>query len=112
MITREQRKKVADIVKATLVEHFADEFVFEPIEVIPAVDEFGDGDGEAYLRIMIVFDGDQKALDPRWTSGLIRRIRPKLIEAGVEEFPSPSFVGKSEWPRLERSLQRASARSH
>ena len=45
------------------------------------------GDGEPYLRIMIVFDGDQKALDPRWKSGLIRRIRPKLIEAGVEEFP-------------------------
>ncbi len=61
--------------------------MFDPIEVIPAVDEFGDGDGEAYLRIMIVFDGDQKALDPRWTSGLIRRIRPKLIEAGVEESP-------------------------
>ena len=48
---------------------------------------------------MIVFDGVQKALDPRWTSGLIgliRRIRPKLIEAGVEESPSPSFVEKSE----------------
>ena len=35
MITQEQRKKVAAIVKATLVEHFADEFVFDPIEVIP-----------------------------------------------------------------------------
>ena len=106
------RDKVADIVRETLAERFAGEFVFDPIKVIPAVDEFGDGDGEPYLRIMIVFDGDQKALDPRWTSGLIRRIRPKLIEAGVEQFPSPSFVGKSEWPRLERSLQRASARSH
>ena len=112
MITQEQRKKVADIVKATLVEHFADEFVFDPIKVIPAVDEYGDGDGEPYLRIMIVFDGDQKALDPRWTSGLIRRIRPTLIEAGVEGSPSPSFVEKSEWPRLERSLRRAGARSH
>lgn len=110
MTTRELQQKVADIVKTTLVEHFADKFVFDPIKVIPAVDEYGDGDGEPYLRIMIVFDGDQKALDPRWTSGLIRRIHPKLIEAGVKEFPSPSFVGESEWPRLERSLQRAGAR--
>ena len=93
----------------TLVDHFADRFVFDPIKVIPTVDEYGGGDGQTYLRIMIVFEGDHKALDPRWTSGLIRQIRPKLIEAGVEEFPSPSFIKKSEWPRLERSLKRASA---
>ena len=41
MITQELRKRVAGIVKATLVEHFADKFVFDPIKVIPAVDEFG-----------------------------------------------------------------------
>ena len=87
MITQELRSKVADIVKATLVEHFADKFVFDPIKVIPAVDEYGDGDGEPYLRIMIVFDGDQEALDPHWTSGLIRRIRPKLIDAASRSFP-------------------------
>lgn len=112
MLNQELRDKVAEIVRETLAERFAGEFKFDPIRVIPAVDEHGDGDGEPYLRIMIVFDGDQEALDPRWTSGLIRRIRPKLIEAGVEEFPSPSFVEKSEWPRLERSLKRASARFH
>ena len=106
----EQRhEKVADIVRNTLMERFADQFVFDPIEVIPAVDEFGGGDGETYLRIFIVFDGDQKALDPGWTSGLIRRIRPKLVDAGVTEFPSPSFVEKSEWPQLERRLKRACA---
>ena len=109
VIKQELREKVADIVRTTLVEHFADKFVFDPIKVIPAIDEFGDGDGQEYLRIMIVFDGDQKALDPGWTSGLIRRIRPRLIEAGVREFPSPSFVKKSEWPQLERSLKRAGA---
>ena len=109
MLKQELRDKVAAIVRETLEDRFADEFVFDPIRVIPAVDEYGDGDGEPYLRIMIVFDGNQKALDPRWTSGLIRRIRPKLIEAGVEEFPSPSFVEKSEWPRLERNLKRAGA---
>lgn len=109
MLNQELRDKVAEIVRETLAERFAGEFVFDPIRVIPAVDEYGDGDGEPYLRIMIVFDGDQKALDARWTSGLIRRIRPKLMKAGVREFPSPSFVKKSEWPRLERSLKRARA---
>ncbi len=108
-MNQELRTKVAEIVRKTLEERFADEFVFDPIRVIPTVDEYGDGDGQTYLRIMIVFDGDQEGLDPHWTSGLIRRIRPKLIEAGVGEFPSPSFITKSEWPRLERNLNRESA---
>ena len=103
-MTGEMQERVADIVRKTLVERFAGA-PFGPIRVIPAVDEFGDGDGEKYLRIVIVFDGDQEALDARWTSTLIRRIRPKLFDAGVEEFPSFSFVSKSDWPRVERSLQ-------
>ena len=95
--------KVAGIVRKMLTERFTS-IAFGPIRVIPAVDEFGDGDGEEYLRILVVFDGDQKALDARWTSTLIRRIRPKLFDVGVEEFPSFSFISKSEWPRIERSL--------
>ena len=109
MVNEELREKVAAIVGQELRKRFADQLVFDPIRVIPAVDEYGDGDGEEYLRVMIVFEGDQEALDAGWTSGLIRRIRPKLFDAGVKEFPSLSFVGKSEWPRLERSLKRASA---
>jgi len=50
--TQELHKKVAEIVKATLVEHFADKFVFDPIEVIPAVDEFGAGDGQPQLFLV------------------------------------------------------------
>lgn len=106
---RKRREKIAEIVKETLEERFADDFVFDPVLVMPAIDEYGDGSGEPYLQIMIVFDGDQKLLDPGWTSGLIRRIRPKLIEAGVEEFPSPSFITKAEWPRMERRLHSAGA---
>ena len=109
MLKQELRDRVAEIVRQTLKERFADDLTFDPIRVLPAVDDYGDGDGEPYLRIMIVFDGDHEALDPRWTSGLIRRIRPKLIDEGVREFPSLSFVKKSEWPRLERSLKCASA---
>ena len=106
---QEHREKVAEIVRKTLEERFADDFVFDPILVVPAIDEYGEGDGEEYLQIMIVFDGDQKLLDPGWTSGLIRLIRPKLIKVGVEEFPSPSFIPKAEWPRMERKLHRAGA---
>lgn len=89
---------VADIVSETLTQRFKDEFVFDPIIVTPETDR----DGEAYLHVIIVFDGDQKQLDPGWTTGLINRIRPKLIEMGIDEFPSKSFVEKSEWEALQR----------
>lgn len=105
MATQKHFEQVKEIVGKTLKERFGNEFVFDPIEVRPDIDEYG----EEYLRIMIIFDGDQRQLDPRWTSGLITRIRPKLIEAGVEEFPSPSFIEKSEWQRLYRKPNRASA---
>ena len=90
-MTQEQNEKVQTIVRETIAERFSsDEFVFDPIVVVPRVDEFGsDASGETYLRIIIVFDGDQKHLDSSWTSSFIRRIRPK--------FPSPSWVEKSEW---------------
>lgn len=91
MMTQEQNKNVQTIVRETIAERFSsDEFVFDPIVVVPMVDEFGsDASGETYLRIIIVFDGDQKQLDSSWTSSFIRRIRPKLIEAGHRRVPQP-----------------------
>ena len=100
---RERRYRRAEIiVRETLEDRFKGKFVFDPVLAVPAIDEFGGGDGSAYLRILIIFDGDQKQLDPGWTSGLIGRIEPKLIDAGIEEFPSPSFIEKSEWLSLNR----------
>ena len=103
-MTQAQKKTIKTIVRETLAERFSsDEFVFDPIVVVPTVDEYGsDASGETYLRIIIVFNGDQKRLDSSWTSGFIRRVRPKLIEAGIEEFPSPSWVEKSDWQQVYR----------
>ena len=73
--------------------------MFDPIIVEPKIDH----DGDKYLSITIVFDGDQKRLDAEWTLGLIRRIRPKLIELGIDDFLflSKSFVEKSEWEAVQ-----------
>ena len=98
-------RRVEIIVRETLEDRFKGTFVFDPVLAVPEVDEFGDGDGSAYFRILIIFDGDRKQLDPGWTSGLIGRIRPKLIDAGIEEFPSPSFIEKSELSILNRKRQ-------
>ena len=96
MISTEVREEVADIVKHTLAERFDDRIVFDPIKVIRRIDH----DGDEYLHIYIVYDGDQELLDLGWTVGLVRRIRPKLIELGVDSPPSKSFVEKSEWDEV------------
>ena len=50
--TQEERSEmVKAIVREDLEGYFKDRFVFDPIVVREAVDEFGDGDGEVYLRI-------------------------------------------------------------
>ncbi len=95
-INAEIPSRVADIVRDLLTERFRDEFVFDPIIVEPEVDH----DGDEYLKIYVVFDGDQKNLDPGWTLGLSRRIRPELVEMGVPGVPGFSFVEKSEWEEL------------
>ena len=87
----EKEEAVARIVREALSERFESEF--EPVEVVQKTDQ----DGEPYLHICIVFDGDQDNLDPAWTSGLNGRIRPQLLKLGVMNLPSKSFVEKSEW---------------
>ena len=95
MATKTQTDTVVNIVRETLTQRFKDEFVFDPIIVEPKIDH----DGDKYLNITIVFDGEQKHLDPGWTLGLNRRIRPKLMELGIDDFLylSKSLVEKSEW---------------
>lgn len=100
----ERDEKAKSIVREFLDERFTeDEFIFDPIVVIPTYDEWGPhATGELYLRILIVFDGDQNNLDVRWTGELIGRVRAKLLEAGYEEWPSFDWVGKYEWPWMEK----------
>lgn len=98
MTTRDVDQKVKSIIMETLRERFANEVVFDDVVIEHDVDDFGDGDDSDYLRILIIHDGPVP-LDPSRTTGLIRRLRPKLLEAGIEEFPSPGFIGRAEWNR-------------
>ena len=89
MLSPEALEKVQEVFAETLNERFAGELDFGPIVVTPDVDWMG----EDYLRVLIVVDGDMKRLDPSWTVGLIRRVRPQLMAAGITEFPAPTFIG-------------------
>ena len=95
-------RKVTDIVRDALEERFADEFVFDPIIVNPRIDH----DGDEYLHMYIVLDGDIRNLDTAWTL----RLRGIIIDETDEELsvPSISFVGKEEWDAsFEETIRKA-----
>ena len=100
MIADEATSKIEEVLWAMLNERFSDDFEFGPIIVIPRLDQ----DGEEYLHSYIVFQGDQKKLDPAWTLRLSNSLWPHSEALGYPGIPVPLFVERSEWPSLEKSL--------
>ena len=88
-------RKATGIVKEALEERFEDEFVFDLITVEPRFNY----DGDQYLHMYIVLDGDMQKLDTAWTLRLRRIILDETEEDEVLRVPSISFVGKEEWER-------------
>ena len=100
--TQEAIDDIRGFVRDLLEERFKDEFEFGPIVLIPRYD---DPDGYEFLHSYIVFHGDQKKLDSRWTLRMSRRISERCEEINYPGIPIPMFVERSEWPYLERSLK-------
>jgi hypothetical protein len=69
---------------------------FDKVKILSVrVREDEDSDDDL-LRIDVVFEGAPKDIDARKVSGMVRRIRPKLIELGESAFPLFSFISKSD----------------
>ena len=85
---------IAEIVKADLDQRFAGEYEFDFIVRDPVESVYGD---EYIPVIVLVVNGNGEILDPDWLKGVIRRIRPKLVQIGVSAFPSLRYVDESEW---------------
>ena len=103
MATQEQMDTAAELLGAALYKGFQDKFVFDPIDVITGFDEW---DNE-YLDIAVVFDGDQRLLDPALTTRAERQVRWALYDQGITQYPIVSYTEKSEW---ERPLRRRKGR--
>ncbi len=89
MVDREKLKKV---IKAVLLERF-DNVEIESIFIESDFDE----DGDAILRVKVIFDGEQEQLDAHKTSSVLRHLRPKIAEIGEMAFPIISYIAKSEF---------------
>ena len=89
-------ERVGELVRKDLERRFKDGFVFDPIIVNPELDHYGD----EFLHIYIIFDGDQKKLDPKWTVGMSTRILQQMTEEEMPHTPGRSFIEKSEWKEI------------
>ena len=86
-------EKVEDFVRKDLAGRFKEEFVFDPIIVNPELDHYGD----EFLHIYIIFDGNQKKLDTKWTIGIEDRLLMQLPQGELSNTPGHSLIPKSEW---------------
>lgn len=100
MTTEAVEDVFADIIREKLHARFKDEFVFEPIRV----QREWDLDERPFLHAYIVFEGDQKKLDPSWTASLPMMLWPDAEKLGFPGLPIQSFVIKSEWRQLEKRI--------
>ena len=96
--TQEVIDKVERFVRKDLEGRFKDEFVFDPIIVNPELDHYGD----EFLHIYIIFDGDQRKLDAKWTGRLEGRLLDYLPEGELPNTPGHAFIEKSEWKKIHK----------
>lgn len=92
--------EIKELIRDALRERFGGELEFGPIVVLPRFDD----DGEGYFHSYIVFDGDQKKLDPTWTLRLSKLLWSQAEKLGYPGIPIQLFVKRSEWPALEKKL--------
>lgn len=101
MIAEAQKDDIIRVVREILAEKDNHAILFDPILVEADVDH----DGDEYLEITIVYEGDLDALDTKWKVSLIRRFESRLMQAGINEFAylGRRFVEKSEWEALQEN---------
>ncbi|MFY8099787.1 MAG: hypothetical protein ACOVOA_07480 [Allorhizobium sp.] len=59
-------------------------------------DEVG-WDGDALLRVDVVFEGAHKDIDARKLTGAVRNVRLRLRDMNEDAFPLFSFISKGDW---------------
>ena len=102
----EQEEKIQGIVLDYLSARFtSEEFLFDPIQIVPGFDHYD----EPIVNIVVVFDGDQDNLEPGRTHGMMIHIIDRMAEIGVEDFPIPYFIEKSEWEQIKHKVRYARA---
>ena len=89
---------VKNAVKATLSQHF-DHLRILDVKIAEDVD----ADGDEFLRIDVIFEGESKDLDARKLSEIVRHLRPRLDKIHESALPLLSFISKADLDRSRRA---------
>ena len=92
-ITKAVTDAAAEIVRGLLVERYNDTLVFDPIVVIPKVDDYD----KEYLHVYIAYNGQIEMLDMKWGLKFRLLVIPGLAELGIETTSVFSFIPKTAW---------------
>lgn len=89
-------KALTELIEGVVKRQFS-EAVINNVDVRPDVDD----DGDAVLRVTVVFETSGETLDPGKMVGLVRHLRPELAENGIESFPLVRFIAKADAAKLK-----------
>jgi len=84
-------RRLKRLVNEVLRERITDADI-QSVSIVRDVDD----DGEAILRLKIVFDGAKNSLDSNQTSSVARYVVSRLANEGEHAFPVISYVAESE----------------
>ena len=101
----EQKEKIKQTAETILTEHFNGAVGIDLIRVIPDMGMHG----EDLARIIIVLDQDMIPPGVGTPLDLALRLNDCLGDLGLDHFSVTSFIGKSEWPKYKKGLDRAFA---
>ena len=87
-------ERITEVVIQRLRSYF-DEIRIVKVDVSPDSDR----DGDAVLRIEVVFEGKLKGNSARQIAGAARRLRPALEEFDADIYPLLSFISKIDYDR-------------
>ena len=98
----EQKEKIRKTAEKILNDHYKGAVGIDLVIVIPDVDM----DGNDLARIIVVFDQDNPNIGDG-KSNLRTQLFDYIGDLGLDHFPVTYFIGKSEWPKYKKGLDRA-----
>lgn len=99
-------KMTTDKLEALILKFLEEEFDVLSIVGVDVREDL-DPDNQRMLLVDVIFEGERKKVDPRKLAGLVRKIRPALLEQDETAFPVFSFIAHHELSRAEREARRS-----
>lgn len=95
-----EKQELENIVGAVLRDVFGASQIGD-VHVVRTINE----DDEEILRVYVVFNGTEEQFDATLASGVVRRMRPRLLEELTEDaFPVISYLSSSDMKTVKNAV--------